>query len=62
MLAIVLGLIVPACSSDVEHLNLVTENNAWGWIDVLDIHYNPTNVLDRMQKTAISTGYPNIGI
>jgi hypothetical protein len=49
-------------SSVQDYINQLNTYNAWGNLDVLDMHYYTPLVLSQLRQAANSKGYPNLGI
>jgi hypothetical protein len=52
----------PDISTPSVLLNLLDANNAWGSIDVLDIHYYNVGDLQTLRSGADTRGYTNVGV
>lgn len=52
----------PSDTSIQTYINVMNANNAWGSVDVLDVHYRALADIDTLYNAAAAAGHPEIGI
>lgn len=52
----------PSDTSVQTYINVLNTYNAWGSLDVVDMHYHSLQDMETLRQAAVAAGYPTIGI